>query len=76
LALLKDVAGTKVYKQRHTESLKIMADTDTKRGKINKLLITSRLGCKNLRKRKKNSKSFGKRTKTEGVIPAGVGRGW
>lgn len=27
LALLKEVAGTKVYEQRRTESLKIMAET-------------------------------------------------
>uniref|UniRef100_D8PZC5 Structural maintenance of chromosomes protein n=1 Tax=Schizophyllum commune (strain H4-8 / FGSC 9210) TaxID=578458 RepID=D8PZC5_SCHCM len=45
LALLKEVAGTKVYEQRRTESLRIMAETDTKRGKINELLdyIESRL---------------------------------
>ncbi|KAL1743691.1 RecF/RecN/SMC [Schizophyllum fasciatum] len=45
LALLKEVAGTKVYEQRRTESLRIMAETDTKRSKINELLeyIESRL---------------------------------
>lgn len=45
LALLKEVAGTKVYEQRRTESLKIMADTDAKRDKISELLefIESRL---------------------------------
>ncbi|KAK2465769.1 hypothetical protein APHAL10511_002313 [Amanita phalloides] len=45
LALLKEVAGTKVYEQRRTESLKIMAETDSKRTKINELLdyIDSRL---------------------------------
>ncbi|KAF9220475.1 RecF/RecN/SMC protein [Gyrodon lividus] len=45
LALLKEVAGTKVYEQRRTESLRIMAETDAKRGKINELLeyIESRL---------------------------------
>lgn len=45
LALLKEVAGTKVYEQRRAESLKIMADTDAKRDKINELLefIESRL---------------------------------
>ena len=45
LALLKEVAGTKVYEQRRAESLKIMADTDAKRSKINELLdyIESRL---------------------------------
>jgi structural maintenance of chromosome 3 (chondroitin sulfate proteoglycan 6) len=38
LALLKEVAGTKVYEQRRTESLKIMADTQSKRDKIAELL--------------------------------------
>ncbi|KIL54854.1 hypothetical protein M378DRAFT_33235, partial [Amanita muscaria Koide BX008] len=45
LALLKEVAGTKVYEQRRTESLKIMTETDSKRTKISELLeyIDSRL---------------------------------
>ncbi|KAF7295090.1 Structural maintenance of chromosomes protein [Mycena indigotica] len=45
LALLKEVAGTKVYEQRRTESLRIMSETDAKRTKINELLdyINSRL---------------------------------
>ena len=30
LALLKEVAGTRVYEQRRAESLRIMADTDAK----------------------------------------------
>lgn len=38
LALLKEVAGTKVYEQRRTESLRIMEDTSSKRLKINELL--------------------------------------
>ncbi|KAF4562602.1 Structural maintenance of chromosomes protein 3 [Pleurotus pulmonarius] len=45
LALLKEVAGTKVYEQRRAESLRIMSETDSKRQKINELLdyIDSRL---------------------------------
>ncbi|TFK38980.1 structural maintenance of chromosome protein 3 [Crucibulum laeve] len=45
LALLKEVAGTKVYEQRRAESLRIMSETDSKREKINELLdyIESRL---------------------------------
>ena len=45
LALLKEVAGTKVYENRRAESLRIMAETDAKRTKINELLeyIESRL---------------------------------
>ena len=38
LALLKEVAGTKVYEQRRTESLRIMSETDAKRNKIAELL--------------------------------------
>ncbi|KAI1842293.1 hypothetical protein JX266_011461 [Neoarthrinium moseri] len=38
LALLKEVAGTQLYEARRTESLKIMADTNNKRGKIDELL--------------------------------------
>lgn len=38
LALLKEVAGTKVYEQRRAESLRIMAETDAKRDKISELL--------------------------------------
>jgi structural maintenance of chromosome 3 (chondroitin sulfate proteoglycan 6) len=45
LALLKEVAGTKVYEQRRAESIRIMAETDSKRAKISELLeyIESRL---------------------------------
>ena len=38
LILLKEVAGTQVYEARRTESLKIMTETDNKRGKIDELL--------------------------------------
>lgn len=38
LALLKEVAGTKVYEQRRAESLRIMEETSSKRQKINELL--------------------------------------
>lgn len=38
LALLKEVAGTQVYEQRRTESLKIMEETTQKRTKIDDLL--------------------------------------
>ena len=38
LNLLKEVAGTQVYEARRTESLKIMNETNNKRGKIDELL--------------------------------------
>ena len=46
LSLLKEVAGTQVYEARRTESLKLMTETDAKRGKIDELLnyINERLG--------------------------------
>ncbi|ORY84773.1 chromosome segregation protein sudA [Protomyces lactucae-debilis] len=46
LALLKEVAGTQVYEQRRSESLKIMDETLQKQTKINDLLeyIEERLG--------------------------------
>lgn len=58
LALLKEVAGTKVYEQRRSESLRIMAETDAKRTKINELLdyIESRLA--ELEEEKEELKEF------------------
>jgi structural maintenance of chromosome 3 (chondroitin sulfate proteoglycan 6) len=38
LTLLKEVAGTQVYEARRTESLKIMAETNNKRAKIDETL--------------------------------------
>ncbi|OLL26315.1 Chromosome segregation protein sudA [Neolecta irregularis DAH-3] len=38
LLLLKEVAGTQVYEQRRTESIKIMEDTKLKQSKIDELL--------------------------------------
>ena len=38
LALLKEVAGTKVYEQRRAESLRIMDETPSKLQRVNKLL--------------------------------------
>ncbi|KAF8904142.1 structural maintenance of chromosome protein 3 [Gymnopilus junonius] len=63
LALLKEVAGTKVYEQRRTESLRIMADTDAKRNKINELLeyIESRLS--ELEEEKEELKDFQEKDK-------------
>ncbi|KAJ7172679.1 structural maintenance of chromosome protein 3 [Mycena filopes] len=58
LALLKEVAGTKVYEQRRSESLRIMAETDAKRTKINELIeyIESRLA--ELEEEKEELKEF------------------
>ncbi|KAJ2929838.1 hypothetical protein H1R20_g7273, partial [Candolleomyces eurysporus] len=63
LALLKEVAGTKVYEQRRAESLRIMADTDSKRTKINELLeyIESRL--EELEEEKEELKEFQEKDK-------------
>jgi structural maintenance of chromosome 3 (chondroitin sulfate proteoglycan 6) len=58
LALLKEVAGTKVYEQRRAESLRIMSETDAKRTKISELLeyIESRLS--ELEEEKEELKEF------------------
>ncbi|KAJ4482444.1 structural maintenance of chromosome protein 3 [Lentinula aciculospora] len=63
LALLKEVAGTKVYEQRRSESLKIMAETDAKRTKISELLeyIESRL--EELEEEKEELKEFQEKDK-------------
>ncbi|KAH7913439.1 RecF/RecN/SMC [Hygrophoropsis aurantiaca] len=63
LALLKEVAGTKVYEQRRTESLRIMAETDAKRSKIVELLeyIDSRLA--ELEEEKEELKEFQEKDK-------------
>lgn len=58
LNLLKEVAGTKVYEQRRSESLKLMEETEAKRGKIGDLLeyIEERLG--ELEEEKEELKEF------------------
>jgi structural maintenance of chromosome 3 (chondroitin sulfate proteoglycan 6) len=63
LALLKEVAGTKVYEQRRAESLRIMAETDAKRDKIAELLeyIESRL--EELEEEKEELKEFQEKDK-------------
>ncbi|KAH7925875.1 RecF/RecN/SMC protein [Leucogyrophana mollusca] len=63
LALLKEVAGTKVYEQRRAESLRIMAETDAKRSKIVELLeyIDSRLA--ELEEEKEELKEFQEKDK-------------
>ncbi|KAA1469211.1 RecF/RecN/SMC protein [Dentipellis sp. KUC8613] len=63
LALLKEVAGTKVYEQRRAESLRIMSDTDAKRTKIGELLeyIDTRLN--ELEEEKEELKEFQEKDK-------------
>ena len=63
LALLKEVAGTKVYEQRRAESLRIMSETDAKRNKIAELLeyIESRL--EELEREKEELKKFQEKDK-------------
>ncbi|KAI0046003.1 RecF/RecN/SMC protein [Auriscalpium vulgare] len=63
LTLLKEVAGTKVYEQRRTESLRIMSETDAKREKIVELLefILTRLN--ELEEEKEELKEFQEKDK-------------
>ncbi len=63
LALLKEVAGTKVYEQRRTESLRIMADTDSKRSKIAELLEYIETRLTELEEEKEELKEFQEKDK-------------
>lgn len=63
LALLKEVAGTKVYEQRRAESLRIMAETDAKRGKINELLEYIETRLNELEEEKEELKEFQEKDK-------------
>ncbi|KZV98325.1 RecF/RecN/SMC protein [Exidia glandulosa HHB12029] len=58
LALLKEVAGTKVYEQKRTESLKIMEETNAKRTKINELLTYIEERLTDLEEEKKELADF------------------
>lgn len=58
MALLKEVAGTKVYEQRRAESLRIMAETDAKRTKINELLEYIETRLQELEEEKEELKEF------------------
>lgn len=63
LALLKEVAGTKVYEQRRTESLRIMAETDAKRDKIAELLEYIEGRLQELEEEKEELKEFQEKDK-------------
>ena len=63
LALLKEVAGTKVYEQRRTESLRIMAETDAKRDKIAELLEYIETRLSELEEEKEELKEFQEKDK-------------
>lgn len=58
LALLKEVAGTKVYETRRTESLKIMEETEAKRKKISELLTYIEERLAELEEEKEELKEF------------------
>lgn len=63
LALLKEVAGTKVYEQRRSESLRIMAETDGKRAKITELLEYIENRLTELEEEKEELKEFQEKDK-------------
>ena len=58
LNLLKEVAGTQIYEQRRTESLKIMAETESKRSKIDELLKYIEERLEELEEEKEELKGF------------------
>ncbi|KAI0342003.1 RecF/RecN/SMC protein [Trametopsis cervina] len=68
LALMKEVAGTKVYEQRRTESLRIMAETDAKRGKIDELLEYIETRLTELEEEKEELKEFQEKDKERRCI--------
>ncbi|THH18649.1 hypothetical protein EW146_g2367 [Bondarzewia mesenterica] len=63
LALLKEVAGTKVYEQRRAESLRIMSETDAKRNKISELLEYIDTRLTELEEEKEELKEFQEKDK-------------
>lgn len=63
LALLKEVAGTKVYEQRRTESLRIMSETEAKRSKISELLDYIDTRLTELEEEKEELKEFQEKDK-------------
>ena len=58
-----EVAGTKVYEQRRTESLRIMAETDSKRAKIGELLDHIDTRLTELEEEKEELKEFQEKDK-------------
>ncbi|KAI0289328.1 RecF/RecN/SMC [Multifurca ochricompacta] len=58
LALLKEVAGTKVYEQRRAESLRIMVETEGKKSKIIELLEFIETRLEELEEEKEELKEF------------------
>ena len=63
LNLLKEVAGTQVYEARRSESLKIMAETEAKRAKIDELMTTIRERLSELEEEKEELREFQNRDK-------------
>ena len=57
------MAGTKVYEQRRAESLRIMAETDAKRGKIDELLEYIETRLAELEEEKEELKEFQEKDK-------------
>lgn len=72
LALLKEVAGTKVYEQRRTESLRIMSETDAKRNKIAELLEYIENRLTELEEEKEELKEFQEKDKERRCLEYGM----
>ncbi|KAG8878903.1 Structural maintenance of chromosomes protein 3 [Tulasnella sp. 332] len=63
LALLKEVAGTKVYEQRRTESLKVMEETKAKQAKIAEVIAYIQERLEELESEKEELKEFQEKDK-------------
>lgn len=63
LNLLKEVAGTQVYEARRGESIRIMGETDSRRGKIDDLLASIRERLEELEEEKEELNAYQARDK-------------
>ncbi|KDQ11977.1 hypothetical protein BOTBODRAFT_113479 [Botryobasidium botryosum FD-172 SS1] len=72
LALLKEVAGTKVYEQRRSESLRIMDETEAKRSKIKELLTYIEERLAELEEEKEELREFQEKDKERRCLEYGL----
>ncbi|KAN0062775.1 Structural maintenance of chromosomes protein 3 [Thecaphora frezii] len=72
LGLLKEVAGTRVYEQRRSESIKIIEDTDAKRAKIEDLIDYIENRLKELDDEKEELKQYYEKDKERRCLEYGI----
>ncbi|EPQ26730.1 uncharacterized protein PFL1_05709 [Pseudozyma flocculosa PF-1] len=72
LGLLKEVAGTRVYEQRRSESIKIIEDTDARRSKIEDLIDYIENRLKELDDEKEELKQYYEKDKERRCLEYGI----